>query len=447
MAIYNGTHKIKMSGVDKVYVGTQLVYQKAKRLTNLQMTGWDTTYGRSMSYQGVNTAVWYQNQYDTFKFNGGLYATYSDGSVADVTNQCTFSGYNMSTASTQDISVSYTYNGVTMTPTNFTSFKLSVVKEVDHLVLSGYKSQLDQNSSFDFGGTVTAYYTDNSTEDVTADCTFSGYDMSTLGTYTVTVTYSNKWYAFGIFDYITSSATQTYQLSVMTPTVYRKLEYIHFSGAEKLETNFYAGTRPINHQFEFSADVEVTGTDARTLIGMYNQANGDAFARWYLIMRQANGIRTHLDSVSSNWATNFNDGDKLKLSCTYTWTNSSKPCFYWYLFNQTAGGGSIGSAAPLIATTSGEFDTTHVMYLGCQYNPYASTQYYNFWIGHLYNYQRRQTNASGALLSNYVPCQRKSDSICGMYDTITNTFLPMTGTSITSGAAGPTVEEYWDPTA
>ena len=28
MAIYNGTQKINMSGVDKVYVGTQLVYQK-----------------------------------------------------------------------------------------------------------------------------------------------------------------------------------------------------------------------------------------------------------------------------------------------------------------------------------------------------------------------------------------------------------------------------------
>lgn len=230
---------------------------------------------------------------------------------------------------------------------------------------------------------------------------------------------------------------------------YRKLEYIHFSGAEKLETNFYAGTRPINHQFEFTVEGEVTSPNIKTLVGLYNNTNGDAFARWYLIFRQANGIQSYVGSTASNFATNFNVGNKLRLVTTYTAANS-KPALYWYLYNQDNGGALIGSATPIIGSTAGELDTTHDVYLGCQYNPNATTvntKYYNFWIGHLYNYVRRQNNGSGAIITNYVPCQRKSDSVCGMYDTMTNTFLPMTGTSITSGAAGPTVEEYWDPTA
>ena len=43
---------------------------------------------------------------------------------------------------------------------------------------------------------------------------------------------------------------------------------------------------------------------------------------------------------------------------------------------------------------------------------------------------------------NMIPCQRKSDSVCGMYDTINNVFYPLIGTNITSAAAGPTVNEY-----
>ena len=35
MPIYNGTQQIKMSGIDKIYVGTSLVYQKASQLVTI----------------------------------------------------------------------------------------------------------------------------------------------------------------------------------------------------------------------------------------------------------------------------------------------------------------------------------------------------------------------------------------------------------------------------
>ena len=52
---------------------------------------------------------------DTFSFGGTVTATYSDNSTADVTSSTTFSGYNMSTAGTQEVTASYTEGDITKT--------------------------------------------------------------------------------------------------------------------------------------------------------------------------------------------------------------------------------------------------------------------------------------------------------------------------------------------
>lgn len=66
--------------------------------------------------------------------------------------------------------------------------------------------------------------------------------------------------------------------------------------------------------------------------------------------------------------------------------------------------------------------------------------------GKVYRYYH--TNYStGQILGNCYPCQRKSDGVCGLYDVVNHEFLPMQGTNITSSAAGPLVDEYWDLTA
>lgn len=71
----------------------------------------------------------------------------------------------------------------------------------------------------------------------------------------------------------------------------------------------------------------------------------------------------------------------------------------------------------------------------------------SFCTGNVYSMVERRANYQGELLHNYIPCQRKSDNVCGLYDTVDNLFLAMQGTSITTQAAGPTVDEYWDLTA
>lgn len=56
--------------------------------------------------------------------------------------------------------------------------------------IAGYKTELTKGAAFDFGGTVTASYSNGSTQDVTSQARFTGYDMSTVGTYPVTVSYT-----------------------------------------------------------------------------------------------------------------------------------------------------------------------------------------------------------------------------------------------------------------
>lgn len=54
---------------------------------------------------------------DTFSFGGTVTAHYSDSSSANVTNSATFSGYNLSQAGEQTVTISYTEDGVTKTTT------------------------------------------------------------------------------------------------------------------------------------------------------------------------------------------------------------------------------------------------------------------------------------------------------------------------------------------
>lgn len=77
-------------------------------------------------------------------------------------------------------------------------------KVLQSITLSGQTTSLDRGSAFSFGGTVIAHYNDSSTADVTADTTFSGYNMATAGTYTVTASYTEN----GV------TQTATYSLTV-----------------------------------------------------------------------------------------------------------------------------------------------------------------------------------------------------------------------------------------
>lgn len=98
MAIYNGTQKVSVSGIDKVYVGTQLVYQKAaaKVLQSITLSGYNSRLAKG----------------STYVYGGTVTANYSDGTTADVTSSASYSRYNMSTAGTYQVLVTYDEGGV-----------------------------------------------------------------------------------------------------------------------------------------------------------------------------------------------------------------------------------------------------------------------------------------------------------------------------------------------
>ena len=95
--------------------------------------------------------------------------------------------------------VSITFNG------GFSgSIKGRIIDTVLSISASGQQTSFTKNDNFAFGGTVTATTSYGNTIDVTSSCTFSGYDMDTIGTQTVTVTYTQG----------DITVTTTYQITI-----------------------------------------------------------------------------------------------------------------------------------------------------------------------------------------------------------------------------------------
>lgn len=65
-------------------------------------------------------------------------------------------------------------------------------KALSSISVDGQTTIFTKDDAFVFGGTVTATYNDETTADVTASATFTGYDMSTTGEQTVTVSYTES---------------------------------------------------------------------------------------------------------------------------------------------------------------------------------------------------------------------------------------------------------------
>ena len=122
-------------------------------------------------------------------------ATYSDQSTKDVTASTTFTGFDSSAAvESQTINAFYTENSVTKS----TSFTVSIVSSVDptptvvltSISISGQKTQYEVGDTF-VQPTVTATYSNQTTRDVTARTTFTGFNSSAATTsQTITASYS-----------------------------------------------------------------------------------------------------------------------------------------------------------------------------------------------------------------------------------------------------------------
>lgn len=145
----------------------------------------------SIAVSGNYPTSFYVN--DEFSHEGAVVtATYEDASTKDVSASATFSTPDMTSTEKKTVTVSYTEGEVTKTTTY--DITVNARPALTSIALSGtYTTIFEQGSTFNHDGAiVTATYEDNSTRVVTNSAIFSTPDMTTVGTKTVTVSYSEN---------------------------------------------------------------------------------------------------------------------------------------------------------------------------------------------------------------------------------------------------------------
>lgn len=228
---------------------------------------------------------------------------------------------------------------------------------------------------------------------------------------------------------------------------YRRLEYIHFNGAEYIDTGITDNATKYR-ETTVSLDSDETPSSDIYILGSRDTSIDAAKQRYWLPRIDGNGIRF---VVGSAWTSNnaypvatYMPANTKRIVYGKTSTSSNNMKLEFGIKdgsgNTLTSGNITGGAVSgfnsrklaLMATNDGSGST------GMSPKGYCA--------GKVYSFIERQTNSSGTLLHNFIPCQRKSDNICGMYDVVTGTFYPMQGTTTGNAAAGTVINEYWDLT-
>lgn len=185
------------SGQNPVYLWKETI---TKTVTSISISGNATSYVEG----------------DTFSFGGTVTAHYSDSTTADVTNEATFTGYDMTNVSNQTVTVSYGGKSQTY-GINVTAGTLSAIS------VSGQTTIYQKNSPFSFDGICTVTFANGYQKNVTPT-SISSPDMSTGGVKEVIVsyTYNNKTlstsYNITVNSYRTVMEASTVEGSITWPT-------------------------------------------------------------------------------------------------------------------------------------------------------------------------------------------------------------------------------------
>ena len=166
--------------------------------------------------------------------------TYNSGaSAGNVTNDSSFTGYNMNVAGNYQVTVTC---GNAQTSFNITVSAIVV----DHISVSGQQTQFNLNDLFAFGGTVTAYYNNETSIDVTSSATFEGYDMSSTGVQTVTVRAAGDWTTYEITiidpDAVNPTPDENINLTLGSPYMNGVPYLMYFYSTNKGNNYYFAGS-------------------------------------------------------------------------------------------------------------------------------------------------------------------------------------------------------------
>lgn len=157
----------------------------------------DTSASASLILTGITLGGAYPTSLtvgDPFTFSPGtVTASYNDGEMLeDVTSEATFTGYNMSAANSYTVTVSYTDPDDGSTATALYALTVQAVPTLSSIAVSGMTTAYNVGDTFSFDGVCTATFSNGSTTSVTPSIDSSNVNMSTAGTYTVGVSYTNN---------------------------------------------------------------------------------------------------------------------------------------------------------------------------------------------------------------------------------------------------------------
>lgn len=153
---------------------------------------------------------------------------FSDNTTVDVSyagnaGDFTFNPTTSTALTTDNTSVTITYSGKTCSQ----PITVNAPKVLSSISISGYTTNFVEGDTFSFGGTVTANYADTTSENVTSSATFTGYNMTSVGNQTVTVSYGGKSTTYSIT--VSMGTLSSIAVTGMT-TTYQKNYSFSFDG-------------------------------------------------------------------------------------------------------------------------------------------------------------------------------------------------------------------------
>ena len=308
---------------------------------------------------------------DTFSHEGmTVMATYVNETTKDVTTGATFSGYDMSTAGVQTVTVSYTQGEGDNAITKSATYNITV-KGLSSVRLDGqYPLTFTEGDAFSHEGmTVYAVYTDGtngSEEDVTSDAVFSEPDMTTVGNQNVTVSYTKNNVTKSTEYEITINALPTHNVTwsvngtVTEPVSYKEGAAITFpANPADIEGKSFVGwtTAAIEGTTNTAPDFVTSATMGETDITFYavfanaeggaaslvEMASTDTFADGDNVVVVANDgekdYAIYQETVSTSWVKKYEfDGNVTTVAADEkNWLTVTKNDNTWKLGDSTNG--------------------------------------------------------------------------------------------------------------
>ena len=182
----------------------------------------------------------------TYAFDGKVLASYNNGKTKDVTAEADIGTIDTSKAGTKELTISYTENNVVKTIKK----SIEVTKELVSITISGYTPSFEVSSgNYTFNGSITANYSDNTTENITSKAvTSNNVNLSTVGTYEFTASYE--------YEGVTKTATVEIQVCEHTPVLQSIAASGYTNQVDKGATYTFDGT--VMATFDVGNPVDVT---------------------------------------------------------------------------------------------------------------------------------------------------------------------------------------------